>query len=100
MTALPTTPAQFDARCREIEGTYPDISLISGHKSLYKALRSGSNDSTLHTVGMTRVYEFDGPKHPDDIQAIIEHCTFIGLDVDTIQSSTGILIRVSGKLSE
>ena len=66
MSKQPMSPAEFDAACREMESTYPEISLTSGRRSEERNAEVDGNPASKHLIGMARDYAStveDGPAY-------------------------------------
>ena len=59
MKREPMTPAEFDARCRDLIDICPWLSETSGRRSVTRNTEVGGNPKSKHVLGMAR--DFVGP---------------------------------------
>lgn len=96
MTRTPLSPVAFDAKKRQLEARYPNMSATSGRRSRLRNKEVGGRDESKHLIGMAQDYAFDDTLSTEEIMEIFQYCKSIGLWYDYHNVDTGFHLHTQG----
>lgn len=89
------TPAEFDARCRELEARHPGLSQTSGRRSTSRNRAAGGKPESKHVLGMARDYVHDD-NSTEMLHAVATSALGLGLWVEVHDVGSGDHVHVQG----
>lgn len=92
-TRKPMSPAEFDAKCRELWRLCPYLSETSGRRTPARNAAAGGKPGSKHVIGMAQ--DFSAPTRQQLDQAMVK-ARELGFWVETHDVGSGIHLHVQG----